>query len=1391
MALKLYGEKKGAGRAAVEADDTLRSIAYARVLDAIGEGEIEGLVDGLKSIYLNDTPMIGPNGEENFKAVQIDFRNGSQGQTHIEGFPSVENEVAIGVEVKKDTPVVRTVTNQNVDAVRVKLMIPQLSEQNTSNGDLNGSSVSIAIEVSSGSSAGVFTRMVEDNIEGKTMSSYERQYRIELPGTAPWTIRMVRLSEDSKKSSVNNKTFFSSLTEIIDSKLSYPNTALAGLRVDASQFDSIPSRAYHVRLLRVRVPSNYDPIARTYTGAWDGAFKIAWTNNPAWCLYDLITSDRYGLGKHIPPETVDKWALYTIGKYCDELVPDGKGGHEPRFTLNVYLQAREDAFKLLGDLASVFRGMMYWAGGTLVTMQDAPKDPSYVFTNANVIGGEFAYEGTSAKVRHTVVLVSWTDLTDMGRQKVEYVEDPIGIAKYGVIQTEVTAFGCTSQAQAHRFGRWILQSELTETETVTFASGLEGVSAAPGSIIKVRDNYRYGKRLGGRIRSATTTQVTLDSKVTISGNDCILHVVTPDGKAHSSAVRGFGETDTLTLVESMPAPAVRGATWVLSVPGEAKPRDYRIVSVADNGDGTFAIAALAHNPDKYAVVDDVANLGTGSNPGTGPGVQLPPMPKDLKVTVVDYNEGTAHKYKLLVSWSNEGAADIAHWDLEHSSPTSNMVPHSALTTPMFEIDDVAEGYHTIRVRAVSSKRVGSGWASSGQVYVGPDGDFGGGGGADTPARPVFRLVTARGAFLSNVIEWNMATDMVKAVGSVEVWARPGTLDPLDPDLNTPPTMLVKLAPSEKGIWSHIDLKPGDAYTYKLRAIDVRGNPSKFYPEAGVSATASLDVTDILDRMNDSFLNSQFFRDITGRIDEIDLPNIEEIRAILGEGGIQRLEDEIERIRRDQNRSGELLLRSVVVDEEVRVEATDGIARALDAVSIVQEGLALEVNRREILEVQVEETSAAVLNEATVRADGDTALASQINVLDARVETELGAVTAQIVSEQQARASADEAIVGSINVMRAELENGSETVLAMISDEARARATEDEAIAGRISALGVEFATTDAATRALITDEATARANADEAVGQRVSGIQARLNTFDATGKPTGSVEARVASEEGARASGDAANAYSITQVTARLNSAGGPGVTLEQRFSADASTVNGLSAQYTIKINNNGHVSGFGLASTPVNGTPVSTFAVAADRFVIASPQGSIVPFHVVATPYYLNGQYVPAGVYMNDAYMKNGFIRSAHIGDAQVNTLKIGAHAVSVALWSVGSGSASVSFTVPDGEYWEVMNTAAFDGGSTYGNDPNRVLGGSVNYSLTNASSVTVPRAQSGQSGDVNAGIYPTFIETPVTRASVSGHGPGTHTISASCSLAADQDTGRVGRWPGRVTLTCLIRKR
>lgn len=750
----------GSARVAVESPDSLRSRQYARVLDMVSEGEIEGLVGGLRGVYLDDTPIENSDGTANFTGVTVDSRAGTQAQTYLPGFPAVENEVSVSTEVKYGVPVVRQISNPNINAARVTIGIPQLTYQNPKNGDLSGTSVEIALDVQTdgggwvpaklrtvdaplavvgltahsngadilsasfglswsgaaspamqycywvmevrayGSSdpwvqfssgvmsgsgytasdpaywsngeGGYFRRMDDDGsydvavsyeeyfsatnvltppsgsasisysapleaayefravmssgagslafasataytwtgsdtISGKTTSKYQRAYRIPLTGSGPWDIRVRRLTADSTTQTVQNDTWFDSYTEIIDSKLRYPNSALVGVQVDSAQFRTIPRRGYHIRGLRVRVPSNYDPVTRAYSGVWDGTFAVAWTNNPAWCFYDLVTSERYGLGEFIDADQIDKWALYDIAQYCDALVPDGFGGEEPRFTCNLYLQTRQEAYTALNAMASIFRGLAWWGSGTISTTADKPADAEMLFTNANTVdlgsGIHFNYSGSSIKARRTVALVSWNDPADQYRQKIEYVEDAAGIALYGVVEAEVLSVGCTSRGQAHRMGRWILYSERLATETVSFRAGLDGTYLAPGSVIQTQDAARAGQRFGGRIVSAITTAITLDAPVTIeAGQTYTLSAILPDGTLETRAVGNApGAASVLDVAAFSTAPQV-GAIWVLAATNLV-PENWRVVGISEVDKGVLEITALAHNPAKYDAVE--------------------------------------------------------------------------------------------------------------------------------------------------------------------------------------------------------------------------------------------------------------------------------------------------------------------------------------------------------------------------------------------------------------------------------------------------------------------------------------------------------------------------------------------------------------------------------------------------------------------------------------------------------------------------------------------------------------------------------------------------------------------------------------------------------------------
>ena len=786
------GGKGGGGasaRVAQEAPDSLRSKAYARVVDLISEGEIEGLVDGLQSVYLDDTPIQNADGTTNFSGVTLETRDGTQQQSYVPGFSSVENEVPVGVEIKASQPVVRSITDPDVDAVRIKVSVGQLTNQDTTNGDLNGSAVSFSIDRQV--SGGGFVEVINDTISGKTTTKYQRSYYVPLTGNGPWEIRVRRVTADSTSSAIQNKTYLDSYTEVVESKLRYPNSALVALRVDASQFSAIPRRSYDMKLLRVRVPVNYDPGTRTYSGVWNGNFKIAWTDNPAWCFYDLVTSTRYGLGGYIPESQVDKWALYRVAQYCDQLVPNGLGGFEPRFTCNLYLQTREQAYKVVQDMASIFRGMVYWSGGAITVTQDAPSDAVYQFAPGNVVDGEFAYQGSSAKARHTVALVTWNDPDDFYRQKVEYVEDAAGIARYGIVQSDVVALGCTARGQAHRVGKWLLFSEQSESEIVTFRTGLEGAVVRPGDIIKVADPVRGGMRLGGRIAAATASTVTLDQELP-ADLPWRLAVVLPNGTVEERLV---GPVSGRTLTVTIPFSSVPqvDAIWMLAS-SIIEPQLFRVVSVAERDPGVHEVTALAHNPSKYAAIEEGLALQPRSITVLS---DIPPPPTGLAMQESLYRVKDQAQVLVQVSWTEVQTA-IAY-RLSYRVAGGNFVSLPLTSANYAEIRDAQEGQYEFSLRAIGITRKESIPATLSATVLGktlPPSDVTG----FTVQRRVSDLMIA----------WDELQDA--DLSGYEVRVGPGWDD-------------AQLVAKTSGTQMLHDQSAAGQYPYHIRAIDTSGNYS--------------------------------------------------------------------------------------------------------------------------------------------------------------------------------------------------------------------------------------------------------------------------------------------------------------------------------------------------------------------------------------------------------------------------------------------------------------------------------------------------------------------------------------------------------------------------------------
>jgi hypothetical protein len=690
------GGKDGAGSQHVptEAPDSLISKAYAQVIDLISEGEINGLVNGLKSIFLDGTPIQNPDGSLNFNDMMIQTRVGTQDQDFIVGFSDVENEIAVGTAVLAAVPIVRSLTNVNLDACRVTLSFPQLTYQDPSTGDLSGNTINVKIELQSNGAG--YVEVVNDIIKGKSTSKYQKNYRIFLAGDPPWDIKVTKITADSIHAYDQKSVSWESYTEIEDVKMKYPNSALVGMRIDSSQFQNIPTRAFDIKGLRIKVPTNYDPVTRAYSGSWDGTFQIDWTDNPAWIFYDLVTSVRYGLGQFIPEDHVDKWSLYQIAQYCDELVADGFGGTEPRFACNLFIQTRADAYKVMQDMASAFRGMIYWASGTIAVAQDSPGDAMHLFTPANVIDGAFNYSGASAKARHTVALVTWNDPNDFYRQKVEYVEDSEAVANYGVVETSILAFGCTSRGQAHRAGKWILFTEKYQSETVAFQTGLQGAPVRPGQIIKVADPMRAGVRRGGRLLSTSTASILyVDSAVDVSAGDMVISIILPDGTVEDRAVDTISGNQIVPLTAFSQAP-VAGAMWIAAT-GAVEAQEFRVLAITESKPGLFEITALAHSSVKFDSID-TDNILTA--PSISALSSVPASPEGLQITETLYSVGVSVRVKVTCSWHKVSGA--VGYNVQYQRDSQNPVVLGQTSSNEVEVLNAEPGIYTFYVTAVNS-----------------------------------------------------------------------------------------------------------------------------------------------------------------------------------------------------------------------------------------------------------------------------------------------------------------------------------------------------------------------------------------------------------------------------------------------------------------------------------------------------------------------------------------------------------------------------------------------------------------------------------------------------------------------------------------------------------------
>ncbi|EQV61007.1 phage tail protein [Escherichia coli KOEGE 58 (171a)] len=696
------GKGSSKGHTPREAKDNLKSTQLLSVIDAISEGPVEGPVDGLKSVLLNSTPVLDTEGNTNISGVTVVFRAGEQEQTPPEGFESSGSETVLGTEVKYDTPITRTITSANIDRLRFTFGVQALVET-TSKGDRNPSEVRLLVQIQRN---GGWVTEKDITIKGKTTSQYLASVVVGNLPPRPFNIRMRRMTPDSTTDQLQNKTLWSSYTEIIDVKQCYPNTALVGVQVDSEQFGSQQvSRNYHLRGRILQVPSNYNPQMRQYSGIWDGTFKPAYSNNMAWCLWDMLTHPRYGMGKRLGAADVDKWALYVIGQYCDQSVPDGFGGTEPRITCNAYLTTQRKAWDVLSDFCSAMRCMPVWNGQTLTFVQDRPSDKVWTYNRSNVVmpddGAPFRYSFSALKDRHNAVEVNWIDPDNGWETATELVEDTQAIARYGRNVTKMDAFGCTSRGQAHRAGLWLIKTELLETQTVDFSVGAEGLRHVPGDVIEICDDDYAGIRTGGRVLAVNSQArtLTLDREIMLPSSGTTL-ISLVDGQGSPVSVEVQSVTDGVKVKVSRVPDGVAGySVWGLKLP-TLRQRLFRCVSIRENDDGTYAITAVQHVPEKEAIVDNGAHFD-GDQSGTVNGV-TPPAVQHLTAEVT----ADSGEYQVLARWDTpkvvKGVSFLLRLTVTADDGSERLVSTARTTETTYRFRQLALGRYTLTVRAVNA-----------------------------------------------------------------------------------------------------------------------------------------------------------------------------------------------------------------------------------------------------------------------------------------------------------------------------------------------------------------------------------------------------------------------------------------------------------------------------------------------------------------------------------------------------------------------------------------------------------------------------------------------------------------------------------------------------------------
>ncbi|MDQ9850230.1 phage tail protein [Acinetobacter baumannii] len=1338
----VVGAKKGSKkqRQPVISPDSAQSKTFIKVLYGLAEGEIEGLANGLQSIYLEETPLQNADGSLNFENVKVDFRNGTNDQEYIEGFPAVENETAIDVELKSETPWVRAFSNLDLDAVRLRLKWGPLRTQNATNGDVSGVTIEYAIDLQI--DGGVWTEVLKTKISDKTSANYERAHRIDLPrADSGWLVRVRRLTPNTTSEYISDKMYIAAVTEVIDAKLRYPNTALLGLQYDAETFGNVAKVAMDTKGRLLKVPTNYNPATRQYVGMWDGTFKEAYSNNPAWIYYDICTVDRYALGDRLTPLMVDKWSLYRLAQYCDEMVPDGLGGQEPRFTCNVYLQSAEGAFEILTKLAGVFRAITFWDGNSIICDADIPQDTYFTYTRANVIDGNFEYSGTRARDRHNVVKIAWDNPANHYKTEYEFVRDEKAIAEAGQVRIlELDAWGCTSRGQAQRAGWWALKSEQLETRTVSFKVGLDGHIPLPGKVIEVADPLFAGRANGGRVSkiSADRKSITLDRDdvVAVAGDRLIING--EDGKAQTRIVQSISGR-VVTVTHEFDAIATQNV-WVIDAQDLATMK-FRVISITQDEHHQFSVTALQYNPAKFDAIDKGAYFDEVPISIVNPTIQDPVT--DVVVTSESRVDQGINVATMIVSWAQ--AKGAVKYQVEWRKDDGSWIKLPITGNNSVEVPGIYAGQYQARVTAISAFEIASLPVYSTLTELS--------GKQGLP--PKLAFIQATGILFGIKLDWGFPATGALDTAYTEIQVSPdGTSNIAQLGLFAYPTTTHTLQ----------GLQPNLTQFYRGRLIDRIGNIGSWAD--WTHATTSADATDVLELLNDQISESQLNQDLKTKID-----HIETIDAEIGpiKQDIQNTKDRIaQEVIGRQNaiqQAKDGLSQQIIAGDEgvlevvntVKQSSDEGIAAAQESIRVVANDLSLVAEKTDGVYAQLnpaligsesdlignDQGFAGTWSVQSAMIEGDLALSKRIDT----TVVEVNDLRAYAQQEVQARIEGDKVTVQKIDTYIA----SNDSALATVRQSAQVAVDQSSANAEAIDSINLEL-DDKASTGALDQVKSDIKDVDNKIIAQttRIDGVYAQLNPpligseSDLIGNEGD--YAGVWSEQSARIEGDLAQSKRTDQVSAQMNE---NNALFQQQINANASaisstikvtetlqtkvgknsasiqnvseSVDGIYAQQFTKFDVNGHVSGHG----SMNDGTTSTFIFNYDCIQFGTPVGidGIEPKPLMTlqnTPVTLpNGTVIPRGLYVDSASF--GYINANRIWAENLSAISSDLGTIKAKTANIEDGAIDTlkikdeAVTVPIGvKAIDIKTINSFSGGSTGGlpnNDFNNHLSAWENH--------------------------------------------------------------------------------